>query len=84
MAAARMQRWALILSAYQYTNEHVSVIIVCPVLFGQSRDSTEKVHIVMQADDLLVTASQIAKESEQDSELPIVIKSMVVGQVTLR
>ena len=29
MAAARMQRWALTLSAYQYTIEHISALTVC-------------------------------------------------------
>ena len=87
MAAARMQRWSLILSAYQYTIEHISgTANQCADCMsrlpqpGQSRDSAEKVHIVFQADELPVTAPQIAKESVHDSELSIVIKSIQHGR----
>ena len=55
MAAARKQRWSLILSAYQYSIEHVNGIAnQCAdcmsrlPLSEKSRDSTEKVHIVIQ------------------------------------
>ena len=55
MAAARMQRWALILSAYHYSIEFIrgaanncaDCMSRLP-LSGQSLDSAEKVHVVMQ------------------------------------
>ena len=46
---------------------------------GQSLDSAEKIHVVVQMDDLSVTATQIAKESKCDKELPIVLKSIQHG-----
>ena len=68
MAAARMQRWALILSAYQYSIEYISgtanncadCMSRLP-LPGQSLDSAEKVHVVIQMDDLPVTATPDCK-----------------------
>ena len=86
MAAARMQRWALILSAYQYSIEYISgtanncadCMSRLP-LPGQSLDSAEKVHVVIQMDDLPVTATQIAKDSKRDKELSIVLKSIQHG-----
>ena len=86
MAAAQMQRWALTLSAYQYTIEHISgttnhcadCMSRLP-LSGQSLDSAEKIHVVVQMDDLPVTATQIAKESKCDKELSIVLKSFQHG-----
>ena len=48
-------------------------------MIKQSRDSSEKVHIVIQSDDLPVTASQIAKESLRDSQLSIVMKAIQHG-----
>lgn len=86
MAAARMQRWALTLSAYQYTIEHIKgtsnqcadCMSRLPIT-RQSRDSAEKIHIVVQSDDLPVTASQIAKESLRDSQLSIVMKAIQHG-----
>ena len=87
MAAARMQRWSLILSAYHYSIEHVNgTANQCADCMSRlplpekSRDSAEKAHIVIQGNDLPVTASQIAKESERDSELSIVMKSIQYGR----
>ena len=86
MAAARMQRWALTLSAYQYTIEHINgtanncadCMSRLP-LPGQTLDSAEKIHVVVQMDDMPVTAIQIAKESKRDKELSIVLKSIQHG-----
>ena len=86
MAAARMQRWALILSAYQYTIEHINgtanncadCMSRLP-LSGQAPDSAEKIHVVVQMDDMPITATQIAKESKCDKELSIVLKSIQHG-----
>ena len=86
MATARMQRWALTLSTYQYSIEHIKGISnQCADCMSrlpipkQSRDSAEKVHIVVQH-DLPVTASQIAKESLHDSQLSIVMKAIQHGR----
>ena len=83
MAAARMQRWALTLSAYQYSIEHIngtaSNCADCMSrlpLSGQTLDSAERIHVVVQMDDIPVTATQIAKESKRDKELSIVLKSI--------
>ena len=48
-------------------------------LSGQSLDSAEKIHVVVQMDDLPVTATQIAKESKSNKELSIVLKSIQHG-----
>ena len=86
MAAARMQRWALTLSAYQYTIEQINGIANnCAdcmsrlPLSGQALDSAEKIHVVVQMDDMPVTATQIVKESKWDKELSIVLKSIQHG-----
>ena len=86
MAAARMQRWALTLSAYDYTIQHIkgtsNQCADCMSrlsITGQSRDSAEKIHIIVQTDDLLVTASQVATESLRDSQLSIVMKAIQHG-----
>ena len=70
LATARMQRWSLILSAYDYTTEYVSgssnhcadCMSRLP-LPGQPIDSAEKVYVLVQTEELPVIASQIAKES---------------------
>ena len=87
MAAARMQRWAITLSAYQYTIEHIKgtsnqcadCMSRLPMM-KQSRDSAEKIHIVVQTNDLPVTASKIAKETVRDSQLSIVMKAIRYGR----
>ena len=86
MAAARMQRWALTLSAYQYTIEHINgtanncadCMSRLP-LSGEALDGAEKIHVVVQVDDMPVTTTQIAKKSKRDKELSIVLKSIQHG-----
>ena len=86
MAAARMQRWALTLSAYDYTIQHIKgtsnqcadCMSRLPIT-GQSRDSAEKIHVIVQTDDLPVTASQVATESLRDSQLSIIMKAIQHG-----
>ena len=86
MAAARMQRWALKLSVYDYTIQHIKgtsnqcadCMSRLPIT-GQSRDSAEKIHVIVQTDDLPVTASQVATESLRDSQLSIVMKAIQHG-----
>ena len=65
-----MQRWSLILSAYDYAIEYVSGTSNCCVdcmsrlpLPDQPVDSAEKQHVLVQTEEPPVTASQIAKES---------------------
>jgi len=86
LAAARMQRWAPTLSAYHCTIEHIKgtannfadCMSRLP-LTGQSQDSAEKIHVVVQTDDLAGTATQIAKESLHDTELSLVMNSIQYG-----
>ena len=61
MAAVQMQRWALVLSAYQYITEHVNGkannCADCKSrlsLSGQAQDNAEKTHVVVQMDDMPV------------------------------
>lgn len=72
-----------LLTAYNYTIEYVSetsnhcadCMSRLP-MSGQPINSVEKVHLLVQTEELLVTATQIAKESLKDEELPIVIKAI--------
>ena len=86
LAAVRMHRWSLLLSAYDYTIEYVSGTSNCCAdcmsrlpLPGQPIDSAEKVHVFVQTEELPVTASQIAKESLKDQQLSAVMKSVQQG-----
>jgi len=45
----------------------------------QSRDSAEKIHIIVQTDDLPVTVPQIAKEPLRDSQPSIFMKAIQHG-----
>ena len=61
VAAVRMQRWALTLSAYQYITEHVNGkannCADCKSrlpLSGQAQDNAEKIHVLVQMDDMPV------------------------------
>ena len=81
-----MQRWSLILSAYDYTIEYVSgTSNYCAdcmsrlPLPDQPVDSAEKVHVLVQTEELPVTALQIAKESLKDQQLAAVMKSVQQG-----
>ena len=68
LAAARMQRWALLVGAYQFSIQHIPgkqyVCADClsrlPV-FAQ-RHPVEKIQVIMEIDTLPVTAKQIAKQ----------------------
>ena len=46
---------------------------------GQVRDRAEKVHLLVQTDELPVTATQISKATLHDSELSIVVKAVQHG-----
>jgi len=71
LTAARMQRWALLLSACQYKIQYIpgkqNYVADCmsqlPSLTGK-RDSAERVHSVVLTKQLPILATQIAKASE--------------------
>ena len=81
-----MQRWALLLSAYQYNIQHVPgkqnhyadcmSRLLNPY---EQRDSAERVHSVVMTEQLPILASQIAKASEKDKELANVITAVLHG-----
>ena len=85
LAAAKMQRWALILSANQYNIECVSgKLNQCADCMSRlpsesQRDSAEKIHSVMEISNLPITASQIAKASAKDRTLAMVITAVQHG-----
>lgn len=86
LAAARMQRWALLLSAYQYKIEFISgKSNTCADCMSRlpsfsRRDSAEKVHVIMAIDELPITAAQVAKETSRDKQLATVLTSVQHGR----
>ena len=77
-----MHRWSLLLSAYEYVSGTSNCCADCMSrlpLPGQPIDSAEKVHVLIQTEELPVTASQIAKESLKDQQLSAVMKSVQQG-----
>ena len=86
LAAAKMKRWALILSAYQYSIEYVfGKLNQCADCMSRlpsesQRDSAEEIHSVMEIDNLPITASQIAKASAKDHTLATVITAVQHGR----
>ena len=86
-----MQRWALTLSVYQYTIEHINGTanncadcMSMLLLSGQALDNAEKIHVVVQMDDMPVTATQIANKSKLDKELSIVLEVDPAWSLALR
>jgi len=79
LAAACMQHWALVLSAYQYHIQHTpgkqNHLVDCLSRLPRDRDRAEKVHVVV-TDQLPVIASQIAKATERDKVLGTVLKAV--------
>ena len=86
LAAARMQRWALLLSAYQYNIQHIpgkqnhcaDCMSRLPNPF-EKRDSAERVHSVVMTEKMPILASEIAKASEKDKELATVMITIQHG-----
>jgi len=85
LAAARMQRWVLALSAYQYHIQHTpgkqNHLTDCLSRLPsphKDRDGAEKVPVVV-TDQLPVVASQIAKATERDKVLGTVLKAVQHG-----
>ena len=80
-----MQRWALTLSAYQYTIECISgKLNQCADCMSclpsvSKRDSAEEVHNIIEMDNLSVTATQIAKVTVSDRTLSTVITAVKHG-----
>ena len=89
LAAARMQRWALILSAYQYTLQYI------PGSQNQCTDCMSRLPtpcharvsaeymssaLAMDISSLSVTARDIAKATCKDCVLAVVLQSVRHGQ----
>ena len=87
LAAARMQRWALLLSAYQYKIQHIpgsqNHCADCMSRLPDPHekcDSAEKIHSVVMTEPMPILASQIAKATEGDKELATVLTAVQHGQ----
>ena len=83
LAAARMQRWALLLSAYQYKIQHIpgtqNTLADCmPWLpsFSEKRGSAERIYSVVLTEQLPILACQIA---ETDKEISSIITCIQHG-----
>ena len=80
LAAARMQRWALILSAYQYTIQYVpgelNSCADCMSRLSLTKPSSQDVRNVLTLDmqSLPVTAAEIAKETGRDTTLATIFQ----------
>ena len=88
-AAARMQRWALILSAYQYTLQYIpGSQNQCADCMSRlptpcyARDTAEYMSsaLAMDISSLPVTARDIAKATCKDCVLAVVLQSVRHGQ----
>ena len=85
LAAARMQRWALLLGAYQFSIQHIpgklNVYADCfsrlPVF--AKRHPAEKIQAIMEIDYLPVTAKQITKQSAKDTTIGSVLVAVQHG-----
>eukprot|EP00731_Ephydatia_muelleri_P026680 Em0018g780a len=87
VAASRLQRWALVLSAYQYdvkfraTEEHGNVDGLSRLpLKGETHEEEEteaSIFNMVQIETLPVTAGQLRNESRQDKELSKAIKQSI-------
>jgi len=85
-AAARMQQWVLVLSAYQYKIQHIpgkqNYCADCMSRLPSPSvkyDSAERVHSIVMTKQLPILASQIAKASERDKEIATVITAIRHG-----
>ena len=87
LAAARMQRWALLLSAYHYNIEYIAgksnYSADCMSRLPDSsakRDNAEKIHAVFDPFvDLPITADKVAKASLKDPNIATVLTAVQHG-----
>lgn len=86
LAAARMQRWALILAAYTYeiqykrSEQHSNADALSRLPVKPSVDvASNPVYRVAFLDDLPVTAREIAKETDKDPVLKVVKQLVLTG-----
>ena len=87
LAAARMQCWALLLSAYCYTIQYIpGKLNYCANCMSRipnptgKRDKAEKVHaVVVTPDTSPVLATQIAKASVKDKTIDTVLTAVQYG-----
>ena len=81
-----MQRWVLLLSAYQYKIQHIpgtqNTLADCmswlPRL-SEKCDSAERIHSVVLTEQLPILACQIAKATETDKEISSIITCVQHG-----
>ena len=80
LAAARMQQWALILSAYSYRIEYKPGSQKLPAA-STARDSAEKTSMIQEMDvsTLPVSAENIARATKQDSTLAAALQQVRLG-----
>ena len=71
LATARMQRWALLLNAYQCKIQHIPGTQNTPSYcmswlpsLSEKHDNAERIHSVVLTEQLPILACQTAKESE--------------------
>ena len=86
LAAARMQRWALLLSAYRYNIEYISgksnysADCMSRLSSKARRDSAEKIQAIFDPfSDLPITVEKIASASLKDPDLATVLTSVQHG-----
>ncbi|XP_033126304.1 uncharacterized protein K02A2.6-like [Anneissia japonica] len=85
LAAARMQRWALLLSAYKYdivyrkSNDHCNADMLSRLPTKDSRDEHVEVNYFSYVDDLPITANDIGKATIKDPLLAKVYDYVLNG-----
>uniref|UniRef100_A0A3Q2EGN4 Gypsy retrotransposon integrase-like protein 1 n=1 Tax=Cyprinodon variegatus TaxID=28743 RepID=A0A3Q2EGN4_CYPVA len=86
LAAARLQRWALILAAYKYeiqykrSEQHSNADALSRLPMKPRVDvASNPIYRVSYLDELPITAREIAKETEKDSVLKVVKQLVLTG-----
>jgi hypothetical protein len=86
LAAARLQRWALILSAYDYqikyrpceANAEAEMLSRLPIAV-ELIDPNEKLYWIEHCEQLPVTAKEVAKETRKDPVLRLAYEKILRG-----